>query len=226
MTRLRTTWLVLALSAIALFAVACDGADASDKGGRDSSTGTPPASEQGGEQSGPGGGGSSGGDTGASRGDQPQVDPPNPVIDPNPNQPVQSPANGNDGSVTDGSAGGNGGGSSSGGPGVPGNPSTAPELAPIDALDLMIRESFPPQYALTIQSGLPSGCASYDRTEVTREGDVITVEVWNQVVNDPAVSCTMIYGIHQQVVELGTDFTSGVTYTVRVNGEELTFTAQ
>ena len=146
-TRIRFTWLALALGAVALLAVACNGADASE--------------------------------------------------------------------ADDSSA-----------PGGPGQHSRAPELAPIDELELIIRESFPPQYALKVVSGLPSGCAEYDRTDVTREGNTITVEVWNSVINDPAVSCTMIYGMHEQTVELGTEFTPGEEYTVKVNDQVLTFTAQ
>lgn len=103
---------------------------------------------------------------------------------------------------------------------------TEPQLAPIDELDLLIRESYPPQYAVRIVSGIPSGCASYDRTEVERDGNRITIEVWNRVISDPDVACTMIYGMHEQTVELGTDFEPGEEYTVIVNGERLSFTAQ
>jgi hypothetical protein len=103
---------------------------------------------------------------------------------------------------------------------------TEPQLAPIDELDLLIRESYPPQYAVRIVSGIPSGCARYDRTEVERDGNRITIEVWNRVISDPDVACTMIYGMHEQTVELGTDFEPGEEYTVIVNGERLSFTAQ
>jgi hypothetical protein len=100
--------------------------------------------------------------------------------------------------------------------------------APIESADLLIRESFPPQDALEIVSGLPSGCARFSRIEVTRRDDAsIDVEVWNTVPADDDVVCTMIYGTARNTVELGTDFESGRTYEVRVNDEQsLSFTAQ
>jgi hypothetical protein len=36
----------------------------------------------------------------------------------------------------------------------------------------------------------------------------------------------MVYGTHESTVELGSDFVSGREYTVVVNGERKTFTAQ
>jgi hypothetical protein len=144
------------------------------------------------------------------------------VTDPaDPDTPVTNDPKPHDGPVDDGDTDGRG---------LPADPrdeySRVPELAPIDGLDLLIRESYPPQYALEVVSGVPSGCAEYARTDVTREGNTIVVEVWNSVINDPAVSCTMIYGIHEQVVDLGSDFTPGEEYTVKVNDQELTFVAQ
>ena len=52
------------------------------------------------------------------------------------------------------------------------------ELAPIDELELIIRESFPPQYAVRIVSGLPSGCAQFHSAELTsRESETFTIRV-------------------------------------------------
>lgn len=99
--------------------------------------------------------------------------------------------------------------------------------APIDGLDIIVRESFPPQYAVHIVSGLPSGCAKFDKAEVTgRSGNEITVHVTNTLPDDPNIACTAIYGTHESTVELGSDFTSGTTYTVRVNDKSVDFTAQ
>jgi hypothetical protein len=99
--------------------------------------------------------------------------------------------------------------------------------APIDELELIIRESFPPQYAARIVSGLPSGCAQFDEAEVTgRSGNEITIRVTNTMPDDPNVACTAIYGTKETIVELGSDFTSGERYTVRVNDKSLEFTAQ
>ncbi|MCK9485907.1 MAG: hypothetical protein M0R73_04285 [Dehalococcoidia bacterium] len=100
------------------------------------------------------------------------------------------------------------------------------ELAPIERIDVIVRESFPPQYVLEITSGLPSGCAAFERTDVTREGNTFKVSVVNTVpAPDADVACTMIYGYYDQSVLLE-DIESGVEYTVDVNDKTLTFTGQ
>jgi hypothetical protein len=100
-------------------------------------------------------------------------------------------------------------------------------LAPIDKLDLIIRESFPPQYAVRILSGLPNGCAQFNEARITdRTASTITIEVTNTMPTDPNVACTQIYGTHESIVELGSDFGPGKEYLVRVNDKELRFTAQ
>jgi hypothetical protein len=100
-------------------------------------------------------------------------------------------------------------------------------LAPIEAAELVVRESIPPQYAVRVMSGLPNGCAKFDSIKVKREGTNVDLTVWNTVPADDRVVCTMIYGIARNTAELGSDFATGQTYTVRVNGEpRITFTAQ
>ena len=106
-------------------------------------------------------------------------------------------------------------------------PSTAEVLAPIDKVEVLIRESWPPQYAVEITSGVPGGCARFERITHAIKGDRIEVEVIN---TEPApgelVACTAIYGYAQNTVELGTDFEAGATFTVSVNGVEETFVGQ
>jgi hypothetical protein len=100
-------------------------------------------------------------------------------------------------------------------------------LAPIESADILVRESSPPQYALRIVSGLPSGCAQFSRIEVKRQDTAVDVTVWNTEPADSNVACTMIYGTAENTATLGSDFKSGQTYDVRVNGEQKTrFTAQ
>lgn len=116
-------------------------------------------------------------------------------------------------------------------PADPGNdpqlpPDREAEPAPIDGLDVRVAESFPPQYFLNVQAGLPSGCAEQYRHEVERDGDVITVTVLNSLPAADGVVCTAIYGMYELNIALGSDFESGETYKVRVNDEETTFTAQ
>lgn len=99
--------------------------------------------------------------------------------------------------------------------------------APIDETKLIIRESAPPQYAVRVVSGLPNGCAQFNEAKITgREGFAIRIEVTNTMPSDPNVVCTAIYGTHEEIIELGTDFVSGTEYAVQVNDAELRFTAQ
>lgn len=101
------------------------------------------------------------------------------------------------------------------------------EDAPIDNLEVLTLESFPPQYNLVVTSGLPSGCAVFDKAETTgRTGNTITVRVTNIMPDDPNVACTAIYGTKVTTVPLGSEFTSGETYTVQVNDKSIDFTAQ
>jgi hypothetical protein len=91
------------------------------------------------------------------------------------------------------------------------------ELAPIESAELVARESFPVAYAVHVTSGLPSGCAVFDRIDVERAGDVVALTVWNTLPADPEVACTMIYGMTSNTAEIGSDFMPGRTYTVRIN---------
>lgn len=99
--------------------------------------------------------------------------------------------------------------------------------APIEAIDILVRESFPPGYTAKITSGLPSGCARFHEAKITgRRGTTITISVTNTMPSDPKTICTGIYGYHETNLDLGQDFVSGRTYTVRVNDKEETFRAQ
>lgn len=99
--------------------------------------------------------------------------------------------------------------------------------APIESLDILVRESFPPGYTLHIVSGLPSGCAKFNKAVVLeRTGNNIAVQVTNTIPADPNTACTAIYGYHETNLDLGTNFTSRQTYRVQVNDKTTTFTAQ
>lgn len=109
-------------------------------------------------------------------------------------------------------------------------PSPTPGLrvvdAPIDEAELIIRESFPPQYAVRVVSGIPDGCHAFNGVMVQRTDPVIEINVTNTVVDADDVACTQEYGTHEEVIELGSDFDAGVTYTVKVNDRELTFVGE
>jgi hypothetical protein len=100
-------------------------------------------------------------------------------------------------------------------------------LAPIETAELQVRESAPALYTVHVVSGLPNGCAEFVRIDVERADPIIEISVWNTVPADEDVVCTMIYRTVENTVELGSDFDSGQSYTVRVNHDtELSFTAQ
>ena len=98
--------------------------------------------------------------------------------------------------------------------------------APIDGLTIDVAESFPPQYMLVIESGLPNGCATFGKYDVTRNGDTVKVSVTNNVPADQNTPCDMSYGTVETTVDLGSDFEPGTTYTVLVHDKSTTFTAQ
>ena len=98
-------------------------------------------------------------------------------------------------------------------------------LAPIDRVEVIIAESFPPQYFVLVESGLPKGCAEFDRYTVTRDGDTIHVEIVNMETAGDVV-CTEEYRTVENNIPLGSDLEPGATYTVLVNDVVETFVAQ
>ena len=106
------------------------------------------------------------------------------------------------------------------------SPGMVEVLAPIESVEVLISESFPPQYMLVVVSGLPNGCVRFGSYDMTRDGDTIQVAVTNLQPADKSTVCTMIYGTVEHTIALGSDFESGKTYTVEVNGLTTTFVAQ
>jgi inhibitor of cysteine peptidase len=100
------------------------------------------------------------------------------------------------------------------------------EPAPIESIDVLILESFPVQYNVEIVSGLPSGCAEFERYEVKRDGTAIEIIAWNTMPASDDVACTMIYGYQEGTVSLGSDFEPGTEYTVTAGDLTETFVAQ
>ena len=98
--------------------------------------------------------------------------------------------------------------------------------APIDGVEVIVAESFPPQYFLHVKSGLPNGCVRFNEYVVSRSDAAIDVKVTNLEPADKNVLCTMVYGTVDSNIALGSDFEGGKQYTVRVNDVIETFTAQ
>jgi len=100
-------------------------------------------------------------------------------------------------------------------------------LAPIESAEIVVRQTTPRSYAVRITSGLPSGCATFDRIDHTQNGSVVELKVWNTLPASAKIACTMVYGSANNTVDLGNGFEPGRTYDVRINGEtKVTFTAQ
>lgn len=106
--------------------------------------------------------------------------------------------------------------------GPPAEPGSQTIAAPIDQLEVVVRDSNPPQITLKVTAGLPSGCAKQDSFSTSRAGDTITVAVLNRMPTGN-VACTAIYGGYVLNIDLGHDFRPGATYTVRVNDKTTSF---
>ena len=98
--------------------------------------------------------------------------------------------------------------------------------APITKVEIVTLESFPPQYSAHVEFGLRNGCIEPGGYDVERQDNVIRIKVWVLEPADPNTVCAQVYGTATYDVSLGSDFTSGETYTVDVNGVVITFTAQ
>ena len=95
-------------------------------------------------------------------------------------------------------------------------------LAPIETLEILVMESFPPQYSLEIISRLPRGssCSQHYGYDVTRRlSNSIEVTVTNLEVTADNVPCTLDLPLVRTTIPLGSDFQSGETYTVIVNND-------
>ena len=98
--------------------------------------------------------------------------------------------------------------------------------APIESVEVLVLESFPPQYNLEVVSALRNGCVSFDGYRVSRNGTTFHVEIMNREPTDPKVMCAQVYSTVSTFIALGSDFEAGETYTVAVNDVTETFVAQ
>ncbi|NQW17975.1 MAG: hypothetical protein HQ478_10875 [Chloroflexi bacterium] len=92
------------------------------------------------------------------------------------------------------------------------------EAAPVELVEVMILESFPPQYVVNVTIGLPSGCHEFNSFQVKRDERIVSIQILNQTPAEPSI-CTLIYGLHELSVPLEGPFEAGVEFDVLVNGE-------
>jgi hypothetical protein len=74
-----------------------------------------------------------------------------------------------------------------------------------------------------LAAALSDGCSRFAGYTVERGGT--TIEAWSSVPTG-SVPCDMMYGDHPFSVELGSNFESGVEYTLLAGEWELTFVSQ
>lgn len=100
--------------------------------------------------------------------------------------------------------------------------------APIQSVEVIIAESFPPQYFVKVVSGLPSGCVKFDHFSVERdeENKTFTISVINLEPHGGQIACTSVFGFVDHNIALGSDLKDGETYTLNVNDKTQTFDTQ
>jgi len=86
----------------------------------------------------------------------------------------------------------------------------------ISELDLLIRESYPPQIALSISGDLPTPCHEL-RAEIAPPDPENRIRVSVYSVTDPNLACVQVLEPFQEYIEIGT-FAQG-HYSVWVNGK-------
>lgn len=93
--------------------------------------------------------------------------------------------------------------------------------APIHEVKISIAKSLSPQIIVNITGGLSDGCTTFDAIKTSRSGDTVTITVTTR--HPRNTECPAIYGYFEQMVNLGSDFTGGNTYTLKVNDYVTTF---
>jgi len=96
------------------------------------------------------------------------------------------------------------------------------QKAPIHEVNISIAESYPPQVLVYIKGGLADSCTSFHELTTKRKGNIITIEITTE--RPKKQPCAQVYGYFEKNVNLGSDFTSGESYTIIVNDETFDFT--
>jgi hypothetical protein len=95
-------------------------------------------------------------------------------------------------------------------------------LAPIHAVTVAILKSNPPQIGVNLQGGLRDGGTTFSDLQISREGDTIRITVTVQRPREGVFPA--IYTYFEKYVNLGSQFTVGQTYTLKVNDYTTSFT--
>ena len=98
------------------------------------------------------------------------------------------------------------------------------KLAPIHEVQGNIAESYPSQIIIYIKGGLADGCTTFHELTTERSDNTVNIKVTVQ--RPKEAICAQVYGYFEKNVNLGSDFTSGETYTIKVNDKMTTFKMQ
>ena len=95
------------------------------------------------------------------------------------------------------------------------------KLAPIHDVQISIAESFPEQIFVYIKGGLADSCTTFHELKTERFGKTVKIEVTTKRPRNAV--CAQVYSFFEKNVNLGSDFVSGESYIVDVNGVTETF---
>ena len=95
--------------------------------------------------------------------------------------------------------------------------------AVVEAMSIMIMESYPVQVRVGLMGYLPDGCTKIHETRSSRDGDTFTIQV---ITETPAgdVACTMAIVPFEESVDLEVEGLAAGKYTVRVGELSESFT--
>jgi len=101
--------------------------------------------------------------------------------------------------------------------------SQEPEIFPATILDIRIEvfDTSPPQVMAYIKSPIPDTCTAIDELKTERSDS--TIDITLTIKRTPAAGCRKAEGYFMQNVNLGSDFVSGQTYTIKVNDKTTSF---
>lgn len=93
--------------------------------------------------------------------------------------------------------------------------------SPIERVEVAVSDSNPPEYTLRVVSRLPLGssCSKFNGYDLSRRGAVIVDVTVTHLEVTEIVPCTRDLPVVMHEIPLGTEFTSGESYKVIVNGE-------
>ncbi|HEY1011648.1 MAG TPA: hypothetical protein VGE07_03025 [Herpetosiphonaceae bacterium] len=91
---------------------------------------------------------------------------------------------------------------------------------PVDSIEVVVRESSPPQVAAQVKGTLGDGCAELKDIVQKRDGNTITITITSARPKD--AMCTAIAKLFDQAINLDGEFAAG-EYVVIVNGVEKSF---